>query len=94
MLEDRACSCTRSTTAHAHPDLLGVNIRVFTFQTKSPDSDETLVKLQDDNTLLNTKVKEVSLTIIEPPHDKTNKMTCAPAKTQISLGIRVFAVRL
>ena len=23
----------------------------------------------------------------EPPHDKTNKMTCAPAKTQISLGI-------
>ena len=33
----------------------------------------------------------------EPPHDKTNKMTVRPAKTQISLGIRsvwsVFAVR-
>ena len=32
----------------------------------------------------------------EPPHDKTNKMTVHPAKTQISLGIRpvwsVFAV--
>ena len=28
----------------------------------------------------------------EPPHDKTNKMTVRPAKTQISLGIRVFAV--
>ena len=24
----------------------------------------------------------------EPPHDKTNKMTVRPAKTQISLGIR------
>ena len=37
----------------------------------------------------------------EPPHDKTNKMTVCPAKTQISLGIRqvppslirVFTVR-
>ena len=27
------------------------------------------------------------LHIIEPPHDKTNKMTVHPAKTQISLGI-------
>ena len=26
--------------------------------------------------------------LIEPPHDKTNKMTCVPAKTQISLGER------
>ena len=26
--------------------------------------------------------------IIEPPHDKTNKMIVRPAKTQISLGIR------
>ena len=26
--------------------------------------------------------------IYEPPHDKTNKMTVPPAKTQISLGIR------
>ena len=24
----------------------------------------------------------------EPPHDKTNKITMRPAKTQISLGIR------
>ena len=24
----------------------------------------------------------------EPPHDKANKMTVRPAKTQISLGIR------
>ena len=33
----------------------------------------------------------------EPPHDKTNKMTVCPAKTQISLGIcpvrSVFAAR-
>ena len=28
----------------------------------------------------------------EPPHDKTNKMTVRPAKTQLSL-IRVFAGR-
>ena len=25
---------------------------------------------------------------IEPPHDKTNKMSVRPAQTQISLGIR------
>ena len=31
--------------------------------------------------------------IIEPPHDKTNKMTVRPAKTPPSL-IRVFAVRM
>ena len=35
---------------------------------------------------------------IEPPHDKTNKMSMRPSKTQISLGIRpvwsVFAVRM
>ena len=30
--------------------------------------------------------------LIEPQHDKTNKVTVHPAKTQISLGI--FAVRL
>ena len=37
-------------------------------------------------------------TLYEPPHDKTNKVTVRPAKTQISLGIRpvwsVFALRL
>ena len=27
-------------------------------------------------------------TLYEPPHDKTNKMTVCPAKTQIGLGIR------
>ena len=27
--------------------------------------------------------------IIEPRHDKTNKMSVRPAKTQISLGIRL-----
>ena len=32
--------------------------------------------------------------LYEPPCDKTNKMTVRPAKTQISLGIRVFAVSL
>ena len=38
------------------------------------------------------------VTIIQPPHDKTNIMTVRQAKTQISLGIRsvwsVFAVRM
>ena len=32
--------------------------------------------------------KLVSNPLLEPPHDKTNKMTVRPAKTQISLGIR------
>ena len=37
----------------------------------------------------------VGLNIIEQPHDKTNKVSVRPAKTQISLGIsRVFAVRV
>ena len=26
--------------------------------------------------------------VVEPPHDKTNKVAVRPAKTQISLGIR------
>ena len=30
--------------------------------------------------------------IIESRHNKTNKMSVRPAKTQISLGIRVFVV--
>ena len=29
-----------------------------------------------------------SMIISEPQHDKTNKMSVRPAKTQISLGIR------
>ena len=29
----------------------------------------------------------ISILNIEPPHDKTNKMTVRPAKVQISLGI-------
>ena len=29
----------------------------------------------------------VAVSRSEPPHDKTNKMTVCPAKTQISLGI-------
>ena len=39
----------------------------------------------------------LSISVNEPPHDKTNKMTVCPAKTQISLGIHPvwseFAVR-
>ena len=30
----------------------------------------------------------ISFYTLEPPHDKTNKMTVRPAKTQTSLGIR------
>ena len=32
--------------------------------------------------------KRAAISIIEPRHDKTNKMSLHPAKTQISLGIR------
>ena len=31
---------------------------------------------------------EIMTLQIEPPHDKSNKMTVRPAKTRISLGIR------
>ena len=38
----------------------------------------------------NTNVEKRHHTPFEPPHDKTNKMTAVrPAKTQISLGIRL-----
>ena len=30
----------------------------------------------------------VNASLLKPRHDKTNKMTVRPAKTQISLGIR------
>ena len=33
--------------------------------------------------------RERMTNVNEPPHDKTNKMTVRPAKTQISLGIRL-----
>ena len=40
----------------------------------------------------------IGIQTCEPRHDKTNKVTVRPAKTQISLGIRpvasVFAVHL
>ena len=40
---------------------------------------EVVLSLVRINNILNS---------FEPPHDKTNKMTVHPAKTQISLGIR------
>ena len=44
-----------------------------------------------------TQVVVVKKNWIEPRHDKTNKLSVRPAKTQFSLGIRpvwsVFAVR-
>ena len=44
----------------------------------------------------NTDHTSGSFTLYDPPHDKTDKMTVHPSKTQISLGIHpvwsVFAV--
>ena len=36
---------------------------------------------------VNIREQEKSAFVCEAPHDKTNKMTVGPAKTQISLGI-------
>ena len=44
-------------------------------------------QLNDAANELYNKTKEKSQ--FEPPHDKTNKMNVRPAKTQISLGIRL-----
>ena len=41
-----------------------------------------MVRLHESVLVLNVPL------IIEPPHDKTNKMTVHPAKAQNSLGIR------
>ena len=38
--------------------------------------------------LVNAAWMQIKYTRYETPHDKTNKMTVRPAKTQISLGIR------
>ena len=46
------------------------------------------VKLIWKNASLNIRLKAGVRTRNEPQHDKTNKMTVHPAKTQISLGIR------
>ena len=35
-----------------------------------------------------TYIRDGGKTVLEPPHDKTNKMTVRLAKTQLSLGIR------
>ena len=49
---------------------------------------------------IETKSIQRQIFTYEPPHDKTNKVTVRPAKTQIRLGkrppslIRVFAVRM
>ena len=38
--------------------------------------------------LLNEQIHSLIKVKDEPPHDKTNKVSVCPAKTQISLGIR------
>ena len=47
---------------------------------------------EEENTETNVSLQSLN----EPQHDKTNKMSVRPAKTQISLGVRpvwsVFAV--
>ena len=60
---------------------------------------DMLMRCNDEQPLL-TKVKNscYMLNFIEPPHDKTNKMACAPSEDSDQLGhppslIRVFAVR-
>ena len=40
------------------------------------------------------KCSRILSELYEPPLDKTNKVSVRPAKTQISLGIRPFAVRM
>ena len=49
------------------------------FQTKSAESDEKMIKLQEDNALLNAKVKEVRKLPLnyEPQCDKTYFLTSA-----------------
>ena len=45
------------------------------------------MKCFSENTVAEILYNFVDL-LFEPPHDKTNKMTVRPVKTQISLGIR------
>ena len=68
-------------------------------QTQTEQTMQTHIRLQSGSTLFTipgtllfgekkTQKKKQHLFTFEPPHDKTNKMTVHPAKTQISLGIR------
>ena len=55
---------------------------------KEEDSDDGSDTGRPSPSRLKTAIKyRCKLTIIEPPHDKTNKMTVHPAKTQISLDM-------
>ena len=58
------------------------NVSLKAFTTTDQNSNISKPSFRGAHHLQETKVK------IEPPHDKTNKMTVRPAKTQISLGIR------
>ena len=49
---------------------------------KNPKNSET-----QNNCCIYPKTEQCGFTIHEPAHDKTNKMSVRPAKTQISLGI-------
>ena len=48
----------------------------------------TLLVLSWGSSYINWSEYQSTLTLCEPPHDKTNKMSVRLAKTQISLGIR------
>ena len=43
---------------------------------------------------IENSIGQKRLTTNEPPHDKTNKMVCAPSEDSDSLGISVFADRM
>ena len=53
----------------------------------TPSIETSLIFCNNQAPLCETS-NNIIFNIIEPPHDKTNKMTVPPAKTQISLGIR------
>ena len=38
--------------------------------------------------MINRETRLLCFSLFEPPHEKTNKMTVRPSKTQVSLGIR------
>ena len=57
--------------------------------TVCPEMSVRILRIKTVKQLLNSQTKQVShASIFEPPHDKTNKVTVHPAKTQINFGIR------
>ena len=91
-LFEGSLTCTRSRTEQNRTIQLKLRPRTGGVRAHNTNrqiaTKKYLQEIHNKNCLQELAVALWSKNIIEPPHDKTRKMTVRPAKTQISLGIR------